>query len=55
MGVHLLVTGRFHEIWLPWFDNFDIDLPQFEPNSFTFDGCGNIQALCLKDFGKSDS
>ena len=39
-----------------WFDDFvDIELSHFEQNLFVFDSCGNIQALCLKPFGKSDA
>ena len=40
----------------PLVDDFvDIELLQFEQKLFVFDSCGNIQALCLKPFGKSDA
>ena len=38
------------------FDDFvDIEISHFEPKLFVFDDMGNIRALCLKVFGKSDS
>lgn len=37
------------------FDDFvDIELDHFEAKHFVFDDAGNIRALCLKVFGKSD-
>ena len=39
-----------------WFDDFvDIELSHFEQKIFVFDSCGNIQALCLRLYGKSDA
>ena len=38
------------------FDDFvDIELSHFEQKLFVFDSCGNIQALCLRLYGKSDA
>ena len=38
------------------FDDFvDIELPNAEQKLFVFDSCGNIGALCLKVYGKTDA
>ena len=38
------------------FDDFlDIELSHFEQKLFVFDSCGNIKALCLRTYGKSDA
>ena len=38
-----------------WFDDFDdIEVSYFEQKLLVIDTCGNIQAICLKAFGKSD-
>ena len=38
------------------FDHFvDIELSHFEQKLFVFDSYGNIQALCMRVYGKSDA
>ena len=38
------------------FDDFvDIELSHFEQKLFVFDSYGNIQALCIRVYGKSDA